>query len=384
MAAYVFSIPSIAGKDIYDVFNEDNETKGLVLFNTEKWLAKLKDSKVTGSPGEVKPLIVDSSGRLYLYRYWLYEHKLAENIKARLSTTYEIDMDVLKKSASNLFKSDEETEQQIASIAACLSGFCVISGGPGTGKTSLVIKILTLLIENAKNKKINIALAAPTGKAAARLSEVIKSIRERLDCTDTVRHSIPEESFTIHRLLGNVQDSPYFRYNADNQLPYDIVVIDESSMADLALTAKLFEAVPIKSRLILLGDKDQLSSVEAGAVLGDICDTGSKHAFSKKLKDNLKQILVMDIPDKCADKKNEPSIADSIMTLSKSYRFTGESGIGELSRAIKDGDADRAIEILKHGNFSDISLIEYNSYESLTSLKNSLSQKIIAGYSSLY
>jgi exodeoxyribonuclease V alpha subunit len=375
-------ISSFAGRDIYDVLNEDDKTNTLALYNEDQWLTRLKDSGITGKPGDVKPLIIDDKGRLYLYRYWLYEQKLAENIRTRLATVYQIDIDVLKQSVGRLFKSDDDIEQQIAAIAACLAGFCVISGGPGTGKTSLVIKILALLLENAKDVKLKIALAAPTGKAAARLSEAIKNALERIDCSDKIKQSIPDESFTIHRLLGNVQGSPSFRYNANNQLPYDIIVVDESSMADLAITAKLFEAVPVKSRLIILGDKDQLSSVEAGAVLGDICDTGSKHVFSNKLISNLKQILSRNIPDNITDKKNEPSIADSIMTLSKSYRFTHGSGIGEFSRAVKDGEADKAINILKHGNFTDINLIEYCSNKSLSKAIDSLSQKIIAGYSS--
>jgi exodeoxyribonuclease V alpha subunit len=372
-------IPSIAGKNIFNLFNVDNESGNILLYNKDKWLAKLKESEVIGRPGDIKPLILDDNARLYLYRYWLYEKKLAENIKTRISVNYDIDMDVLKQSASRLFKSDDEAEQQIASTAACLSGFCVISGGPGTGKTSLVIKILALLLENAKSAKLNIALAAPTGKAAARLSEAVKNVRNAIDCTDSVKNSIPDESYTIHRLLGNVKGSPYFRYNSENQLPYDIVIIDESSMADLALTAKLFEAVPVKSRLILLGDRDQLSSVEAGAVLGDICDTGRKHAFTKIFAERLKQILPSTIPDKITQSNAEPIIADSILTLSKSYRFAKGSGIGELSIAIRDGEAEKVIKILKQGDFTDISFIESSSYKSLI---NSLSGKIIDGYSS--
>jgi exodeoxyribonuclease V alpha subunit len=372
-------IPSIAGKNIYTILNEDDKTATLLLYDEDKWLSKLKESEVIGRPGDIKPLILDNNSRLYLYRYWLYERMLAENIKSRLSINYDIDMNILKQSALRLFKSDDEVEQQIASIAACLSGFCVISGGPGTGKTSLVIKILALLLENEKNVKLNIALAAPTGKAAARLSEAVKSVRNTLDCAEFVKNSIPDESFTIHRLLGNVLGSPYFRYNSKNQLPYDIVIVDESSMADLALTAKLFEAVPVKSRLILLGDKDQLSSVEAGAVLGDICDTGRKHAFTKNFAIKLSQILPANIPDKITYGIAEPFISDSILTLSKSYRFTAESGIGKLSIAIREGESEKAIKIFKQGNFADISLIESSSYKSLV---NSLSGKIIDGYSS--
>jgi exodeoxyribonuclease V alpha subunit len=371
-------IPSIAGKDIYSILNEENESENIILYHEDKWLSRLKESEVVGRPGEIKPLILDDNSRLYLYRYWLYEQMLADNIRTRLSVDYVTDIDALKQSASRLFKADNETEQYIAAISACMSGFCVISGGPGTGKTTLVIKILTLLIGNAKNAKLNIALAAPTGKAAARLSETVKRVRSSLDCNDIVKNNIPDESFTIHRLLGNIKDTTYFRYNANNQLPFDIVVVDESSMADLALLAKLFEAVPVKSRLILLGDKDQLSSVEAGAVLGDICDTGRKHVFSKKFAGELNKILPPDIADKITVSDSEPPLADSIISLGKSYRFTSGSGISELSKAVKDGETEKALKILDSGNYSDVSLFEVNSGKSM---KDMLSGKIIDGYS---
>ncbi|MGC1402207.1 MAG: AAA family ATPase, partial [Thermodesulfobacteriota bacterium] len=124
---------------------------------------------------------------------------------------------------------------------------------------------------------LRIALAAPTGKAAARMQEAIKTAREGLNCSEEIKAAIPGEASTIHRLLKTIPDSPYFRYDAKNPLPADVVVIDEASMVDLALLSKLSDAVPRDSMLILLGDKDQLASVEAGAVLGDICDTGNEH-----------------------------------------------------------------------------------------------------------
>lgn len=376
-------IPSVAGKNIYSILNENSNTDGIYLYDEDEWHTKLKKSDVIGRPGDVKPLILDDNGRLYLYRYWLYEYKLAENIKKRLTAVFDIDTSVLKKSMTKLFKSEDDVNQQIAAIGACLSGFCVITGGPGTGKTSLVIKILALLLENTKDGHLKIALAAPTGKAAARLSEAVKNVREHIDCSDKVRENIPDESFTIHRLLGSFQGSLNFRYNVNNQLPYDIVVIDESSMADLALTAKLFEAIPLNSRVILLGDKDQLSSVEAGAVIGDICDTGNRHSLSKKFISRLEEILKDNITDKSTDRKKWPSIADSIYTLTKSYRFSDESGIGELSRAIKDGEADKFFNILKSTQFTDISLLNTGTFKSSVMLINSIRLKVINGYSPL-
>ena len=377
-------IPSAAGLNIYEFFTEDINTQSIRLYDKDHWLTRLRNNKVVGKPGEIKPLILDDSGRLYLYRYRLYEQKLSENIKARLSTPYEINTELLKQSADRLFKSNDEIEQKTAAIAACLSSFCVITGGPGTGKTSLVIKILAMLLENSKAEKLRIALAAPTGKAAARLSESLKNTRELIDCDNKIRMSFPEESFTIHRLLGSKPGTSNFRHNSGVPLPFDIVIIDEFSMTDLALASKLFDAVPVKSRLILLGDKDQLSSVEAGAVLGDICDTGEKHGFSQSFKDRLEKILFAKNYEQISNSQSKHTIADSIITLRKSYRFAGGSGIGELSKAIKEGEAEKALEILKCGKFEDISLTEFKANQLLTvspNSKDSLPAKIIAGYS---
>ncbi len=371
-------IPFIAGKNIFDVFNEKSESENILLYSEDKWLASLKECEIIGRPGELKPLILDDNARLYLYRYWLYEQKLAENIKSRLSISPGINIEILRQSVRRFFKFDDDIEQIIAAVSACLSGFCVISGGPGTGKTSLVIKIIALLLENAENADLRIALAAPTGKAAARLSETVKRIRSTIDSSETVKSSIPDESYTLHRLLGNIEGTPYFRFNAENPLPFDIVVVDESSMADLALTAKLFEAVPVNSRLILLGDKDQLSSVEAGSVLGDICDTGRKHVFSKNFTELLKRNLPSEISDKIPDSISETAIADAIITLNRSYRFASRSGIGEFSRSIREGKTEKVLEMLLENSYTDIAFLENKSNSFLNDI---LSQKIIEGYS---
>ena len=149
--------------------------------------------------------------------------------------------------------------------------FCVISGGPGTGKTHTLVLILALLLELERNRKLRIAVAAPTGKAAARIQDSIRTVKATLACDEAIRAQLPERATTIHRLLGYLPDSARFRHDADNPLPFDVVAVDEASMVDLALMAKLFQAIPASARVILLGDKDQLASVEAGAVLGDIC-----------------------------------------------------------------------------------------------------------------
>jgi exodeoxyribonuclease V alpha subunit len=150
--------------------------------------------------------------------------------------------------------------------------FSVITGGPGTGKTSTVVKILALLLQQVRGTRLDIALAAPTGKAAARLKQSVKSAKERLNCTDEIRDAIPEETSTLHRLLQTIPGAARFRFDQKNRLACDVVVVDEASMVDLPLMAKLTQALPDHARLILLGDRDQLASVEPGAIFGDICE----------------------------------------------------------------------------------------------------------------
>ncbi|UCG14407.1 MAG: AAA family ATPase, partial [Deltaproteobacteria bacterium] len=251
---------------------EKEDGKPVVCPPLDDWLESLRKSSAVGVAGEHKPLVLDDGARIYLYRYWDYQEKLAGAIEERTSDTDEaIDSRLLQDGLSRLFsdaKPEEIDWRVVAALTALTKRFCVISGGPGTGKTTTVASILALLLEQASPTKLRIALVAPTGKAAARLQEAIAAAKEELRCTDAIKEAIPEEASTIHRLLGSISDSPYFRHDEANPLPVDVVVVDEASMADLALMAKLVQALPAKVRLILLGDKDQLASVEAGAVLG--------------------------------------------------------------------------------------------------------------------
>jgi len=287
----------------------------------DDWLRKLRESSVVGKPGEYRPLILDDKSRLYLYRYWEYQERLAKLIRKRIvGDAEDIDSGLLEEGLERLFPRDptEETDwQKRAARTALTRRFCVISGGPGTGKTTIVAKILALLLERKSVQKI--ALAAPTGKAAARLQESITKEKDKSDY-GAVRDAIPESASTLHRLLGSIPNSPYFRHHAENPLSADVVVVDEASMVDMALMSKLVQALSPRARLILLGDKDQLASVEAGAALGDICDSG----------------------------------CPGIVQLQKSYRFGEESGIASVSSAVNSGDADHALEIMKGGKYKDI------------------------------
>jgi exodeoxyribonuclease V alpha subunit len=236
---------------------------------------------------------------------------------------------------------------------AALKRFTVISGGPGTGKTTTVVRILALLLEQAA-APLRIALAAPTGKAAARMQEAIRASRETLPVDPGVRDAIPVEATTIHRLLGVRPGSVTFRRDRDDPLPVDVLVVDEASMVDLALMAKLVRAVPRAARLILLGDKEQLASVEAGAVLGDIC--GDSPGFSPGFGRRVVEATGQDLADLAGAAPHDegPRIRDAVVQLTRSYRFGRDSGIGRLARLVNQGDGPGALDLLMGGACADI------------------------------
>ena len=218
------------------------------------------------------PLAIEQD-RLYLHRYWLYESRLAQ----QLSKITQLKVSNKPKTTADFstlldkyFGNSETIDWQLAAATMAINqAFCMITGGPGTGKTTTVVKILALLQE-LSDQPLLIALAAPTGKAAMRLQESIGFNKAALPCIAAIKSAIPESVTTLHRLLGAKPPSPYFHHNAKQPLVYDLVVVDEASMVDLALMSKLVDALKPGARLILLGDKDQLASVESGTVLADL------------------------------------------------------------------------------------------------------------------
>ena len=319
----------------------------------DQWRGLLSRASVVGAPGDFTPLVLDQADRLYLYRYWEYEQVLANAIRARCQTLALApdQMARIKDTTSRLFAVAPAALdwQRLAALTAVLKPFSVISGGPGTGKTCTVAKILTILL--ASDPKSRIALAAPTGKAAARLQEALRLEKTALVDFPEARPAFPEESFTIHRLLGSRRGSSSFHHNADHPLPFDVIIVDEASMVDLALMAKLIVAVPRQARLILLGDKDQLASVEAGAVLGDICGAGQGEGFSREFGGLLEELSGAAVP--LAETRG--ALGDCIVQLQKSHRFAEQSGIGRLARAVNRGDGALALVTLKAGGYGDIS-----------------------------
>lgn len=339
--------------DLFDAKNQlisafADDQRPFKLPAPNEWEEKLISSRVVGRPGEVFPLILDKKGRLYLSRYFDYEISLSETIKEKAGKKIEeFDSTRLSEGLKRLFPAEQDRQpnrQKIAALVAVLNQFSIISGGPGTGKTFAVAKILALLLEQSP---LRIALAAPTGKAAARLTESIEAAKRILNTSDTVLSQIPSEALTIHRLLKSIYGTPYFHHNAENLLPFDVVVVDEASMVDLALISKLIQAIPPEARLILIGDKDQLASVEAGSVLGDFCDRDRIHEFSEPFRNTVIQITGEPFETAKAEDGRITFLKDNIAILMKSYRFNLSSGIGGFSRAVNAGDVESSIGLLE-------------------------------------
>ncbi len=343
-----------------------------------RFVDALRSSGVVGRPGEFAPLVIDDD-RLYLYRYWKYETELAEKIIEKAGITYPVDGLLLRDGIVRLFGSPVDGEadwQRVAAAAALRSGFTVISGGPGTGKTSTVVKIIALLLEQPGGDGLRVALTAPTGKAAARLKDAIRRAGEGLAGLTPVQGRIPDEVTTIHRLLGVIPGSNRFRYHRGNPLPHDVVVVDEASMVALPLMARLVEAMAPNARLILLGDRDQLASVEAGAVLGDICDAGDRPLYSPEFRRFVEETTGERMERDSAVEPSSP-LADALVILRKNYRFGAGSGIGALSRAINGGDGDGALALLRDGGASGVTWRETPSVEAL---EQALAPEVISGY----
>ncbi len=349
-----------------------------------QWCAAIRASGAAGTPGERRPLVLDPAGRLYFFRYWDHERELAEAILARADQPVEgVALPRLKEGLARLFPSvggNEPDWQAVACAAAVLHRFAVISGGPGTGKTRTVAAVLALLLEQPGNEGLRVCLCAPTGKAAARLSASIQAARQTIPCEERVRGAIPERATTIHRLLGAVPGSSAFRHDRGNPLPFDVVVVDEASMVDLALMSRLARALLPGARLILVGDRDQLASVEAGAVLGDICDRKRYLGFSEEFRGHLEALTGARhaaAPGGSPGIRRRGRLADGIVVLRRSYRFGEGSGIGRLARRVNAGDAAGVLDALSDPGDPDTRWQEAEPGEAAYAL---LAKHVVKGY----
>jgi len=313
-----------------------------------QWVQRLRASKIVGEPGQMRPLILDSRGRLYLYRYWRYERKLAEAILSRAARPLaDLDRNAVATLMSRYFPGAEKggvDRQRAAALMALLRQICVITGGPGTGKTHTIANILAIYCELNRQRAPRVLLAAPTGKAAARLKTSLAAGKDRMNADEALRRCIPEDVFTLHRLLGATRESSRYRYHAEKPLPADMVVVDEASMVDLAMMSKLVQALPDAAHLVLLGDRDQLASVEAGSVLGDICGADRDHLFSRAFCRRYAGITGERLQESSAG--GRAAMVDAIVTLQHNYRFARDSGIGALSHAVNAGEVEAVLAML--------------------------------------
>ena len=363
------------------IFEASDGSGRLICPPLDRWQENLLASPAVGRPGSIRPLILDSRNRLYLYRYWEYEKKLADSIRLRAADELQdFNCRELARNLQTLFPNGDPRQidwQKVAAAVAALKRFSVITGGPGSGKTFTIAGILALLVKCSAAGRPRVYLAAPTGKAAGRLGESIVEAKRYLDCSDRILNAIPDDAYTIHRLLKPLAGTPYFQRDAENPLPADVVVIDEASMVDLALMSKLFQAVPPNARILLVGDKDQLASVEAGSVLGDICNRQQIHGFSRGFLSKLEKLTGLSLADSVQISQDGCALQNCITVLQQSYRFSAASGIGGLSRAVNGGDDKAALACLSNPAETAIA---WRAVPPGEHLMRDIGRKIVDGY----
>jgi exodeoxyribonuclease V alpha subunit len=318
------------------------------------WLAAMAASPLVG---EDRPLHL-SDTNLYLDRLWRDECLVAAALEARAVPADDVNEALLKSGLAALFPEglgrhfDPEHLQPIAAAAAVLRRLSVIAGGPGTGKTTIVARLLALLDRDAVESgrpAPRIALTAPTGKAAARLEEAVRAEAEQLAADDgTRRRLLALRGTTIHRLLGfDPTTRTRFRHNAKQHLRHDVVVVDETSMVSLSLMARLLEALRPDTRLVLLGDPEQLASVEAGAVLGDVAGPASTRiCMDDSVRTRIEAVTGYRVSGG-GPQAGHSAVGDGVVALHHVHR--NEGAIVALARAIQLGEAEAVLAVLRQG-----------------------------------
>ncbi|AIN47469.1 exodeoxyribonuclease V subunit alpha [Candidatus Palibaumannia cicadellinicola] len=324
------------------------------------WQHLLLTSPSVSDGSRSTPLVLDNQ-RLYLHRMWRYECTIAYFFQRQFRPRVVTDENRIRAVLNRLFPTKDQmiNWHKIAIAVALIDQVVLISGGPGTGKTTIVAKLLAAILLLSDNARLRIMIAAPTGKAAARLSESLAQAIQKMQLDNSLRQQIACQAITLHRLLGAQPNSQRMRYHNDNQLHIDVLIIDEASMVDFRMMANIIDALPAHTRVIFLGDRYQLASVETGAVFRDLCQFANT-GYSVQRCQELSRLTGY----RLSTKKNHEGrydsrykIADSLCLLRKSYRFNYHSGISRLAHAINVGDIQNTLALLNSKQYADIHYI---------------------------
>ena len=290
-----------------------------------EWAERLRASPLT----QEGPLVLDGESRVYFRRYWQLERDIAAELAARAEPrTLPVDTAWLESTLARLCPGPEDSPQRRAARNALGYSVSLLCGGPGTGKTTTVASIIATLVERdmlAKGEPPKVMLLAPTGKAAARLGEAVLEAKRRIDASSEVLACIPTEASTVHRALGMQRGGMRFRRSAALPLEANVIVLDEASMIDLALMRQLLDATPRDATLLIVGDPDQLTSVEAGSVLRDLVDASVKTWWQGR-----------------------------VTQLTKTWRYDETQPLGRLVQAIREGDGEAVDAILTARDAVDV------------------------------
>jgi exodeoxyribonuclease V alpha subunit len=316
--------------------------------DTEDWIDQLRSSAMVSGSAANCPLVCDARGRVYLQRLYQHEQQLAQLLRKRaIASGPEIAQESQEQIGTwlNHYFGNPQVDaapdwQKIAAAVSLAKRLCIISGAPGTGKTTTVAKILAVLMELNRDSTLRIHLCAPTGKAAARLGDSLSQTCQTMDCPTEIAATMGAlEACTIHRLLKMQSGNRGFLFRENNPLPTDVVVVDEASMVDLVLMNRLVQAIPQAARLIILGDKDQLASVEAGSVFGDLCGDLPVQRYSKPMRNLIFSVAQEKLSRDFDSRNDEIGLQDCIVELQKNYRFENKEGISALTQAVNRGNS---------------------------------------------
>ncbi len=296
-------------------------------------IERIKESVLISDTYDIKPLVLQNS-LLSFRKYYNQEVKLLQWIKEKSENNYITDINTYIRGIFPENEGNEPDWQKVAAVLSAIKPFLIISGGPGTGKTTTIARLL-VLHQRMNGRSMRVALAAPTGKAAGRMGEALTRELRRLNVPGEILKDFPREASTIHRLLSGTEELGLLPLVEKKKLRYDLVIVDEASMIDLNLMHRLISHLGEKTRLILLGDKDQLASVEAGSVFADLCRK-KRNAFHRE---TLNFIRAAGIEDEIPETAHA-GLDDSIVCLTKSYRFGPDSGIGRLAAFVKEGGGE--------------------------------------------